>query len=319
MTDLQVLFSFVSAIALFLFGLEGFSRQIEEAGGERLRQWLARATRNRFAAAAIGAVVTALVQSSSAVTSLTVALVDRGTLVFRSALGVLLGANVGTTTTAFLVSFKLTGVGPVFISIGALLAAIGPRTWRAAGKAVFFFGLVLFTLDLISESLAPVRGDPRITGLLALAEDPWVGVLAGAAITAIVQSSSVTTGLCVVLAQQGVLQAEAAIYVVVGANVGTTVTALVAGAGMGSLARRTAVINTGFNVLGALLFAPVLVIFAAAVVRAAGTPDVAVALAHLMFNAVTAGVLLVAMPLYAGRLEAWATRGLQADPPPGAD
>jgi Na/Pi-cotransporter len=218
---------------------------------------------------------------------------------------------VGTTTTAFPVSFKLTGVGPVFISLGALLSGIGPRSWRPAGKALFFFGLVLFTLDLISEALAPVRSDPRISGLLALAGDPWVGVLAGAAITAIVQSSSVTTGLCVVLAQQGVLGAEAAIYVVVGANVGTTITALVAGSGMGTLARRTAVINTGFNVLGALLFAPVLVIFAAAVVKAAGTPDMAVALAHLLFNAVTAGLLLVIMPLYAGRLEAWAMRGVQ--------
>lgn len=306
MTEWQWIFSALSAVVLFLFGLSGFSHELMTAGGERLRAWLGRATANRFGAALLGAGFTAFIQSSSAVTSLAIALVDAGVLGFRNALAVLLGANVGTTATAWLVSLKLTALGPMALTLGAVVSAIAPGRWKPAGKVIFYFGFVLFALDLIGVALAPLRNTPAVLDVLAQASNPWIGVMAGIVITAALQSSSVTTGLAVVLVQQQVLTAQAAVYLVVGSNVGTTVTGLLASLSMGSLARHTAIINTGFKLAGALMFAPVLVLFAQAVVERTPTPDMAVAAAHLVFNVVSSTLFLVLLPAYAPRLERWA-------------
>lgn len=306
MTDWQWTFSVISAIALFLYGLSGFARELLDAGGQRLQAFLARATANRFAAALLGALFTAFIQSSSAVTSLAIALVDRRVLGFTAALGVLLGANVGTTATAWLVSLKLTALGPIALSVGALTSALAPMRWKPLGKVLFYFGVVLFTLDMIGTALMPLRDSPAIVELLSRANAPWIGVLTGIGITALLQSSSVTTGLAVVLVQQQVLSAEAAIYLVVGSNIGTTVTGMIASALMGALARKTALINTGFKVLGAAMFAPMLVLFAQTVARLSPTPEMAVAWAHLVFNLVSSVLFLVFLPLYVAPLERWA-------------
>ncbi|MCY1235228.1 Na/Pi-cotransporter II-related protein [compost metagenome] len=308
MTDWQWIFSAVSAIALFLYGLSGFSRELLEAGGTRLQQWLHRATSNRFVAALLGAGFTALIQSSSAVTSLAIALVDGGVLSFSASLAILIGANVGTTATAWLVSLKLTALGPIALSLGALLSALAPARWKPIGKVLFYFGFVLFALDLIGTELLPLRNNPAVVTALAQAGSPWIGVLAGIVITALLQSSSVTTGLAVVLVQQQVLATEAAIYLVVGANIGTTVTGLIASASMGTLARKTALINTGFKLAGAALFAPALVLFAQTVARHAPTPEMAVAMAHLIFNVLSSALFLILLPLYVKPLERWARR-----------
>ncbi|MDZ7867132.1 Na/Pi symporter [Acidovorax sp.] len=309
MTDWQWIFSAISAIALFLYGLSGFSRELLDAGGQRLQDFLQKATANRFAGAALGALFTALIQSSSAVTSLAIALVNSGVLGFGASLAVLLGANVGTTATALLVSLKLTALGPIALSLGALTSALAPVRWKPLGKVLFYFGFVLFALDLIGAALLPLRESPAIVGLLSQAGTPWIGVLAGIGITALLQSSSVTTGLAVVLVQQQVLATEAAIYLVVGANIGTTVTGLIASASMGTLARKTALINAGFKVVGAALFAPMLVVFAQTVARLSPTPEMAVAWAHLIFNLVSSVLFLVFLPLYVGPLERWARPG----------
>lgn len=220
MTTLQTLVAALAAVALFLYGLDGFSRELRAVGGEALKAWLGRVTASRWLGFAVGAAV----------------------LSFRASLGVLLGANVGTTATAWLVSFKLTGIGPVFIVLGALLSALPTRA-GVAGKAVFYFGLIFFALDLIAAQLAPLRDEPQLRAWLGYAATPAVGVFFGVAITALIQSSSVTTGLVILLVQQGLLPPEAAIPVVVGANVGSMSTALVASLAMGRVARATAATN----------------------------------------------------------------------------
>ncbi len=204
MTAYQGLFAAVSAIVLFLYGLQGFSRELQTVGGAALQSWLGRMTAIRWGGFIIGAAATAIVQSSSAITALAVALVDSGVISFQASLGILLGANVGTTATAWLVSFKLTGIGPLFIVLGAILSAV-PVRLRIIGKAVFYFGLIFFALDLISAELKPLQDRPAFREWLALAEIPWKGVLAGIFFTALVQSSSVTTGLSILLVQQGIL------------------------------------------------------------------------------------------------------------------
>jgi phosphate:Na+ symporter len=293
MSNLRILFAAISAIVLFLYGLEAFSREIQAVGGETLRKWLGRLTESRWRAVVLGAVATAIIQSSSAVTSLTVALVDAGTMTLRSSLGVLLGANIGTTSTAWLVSLKLTGIGPFFIVLGTALSAM-PTRFKVLGKAAFYFGFIFFSLDLVSFTLKPLAQSPLFAEVLSRSSTPIMGVLAGVAVTAIVQSSSITTGLCILLVQQAILPATAAIPIVIGANVGTTATALVASIKMQKTARQVALANLCFNTFGVVLFLPFLGWFATKVVDFAGEPGTAVAWAQLIFNlAMTLAVLIL--------------------------
>ena len=283
MTDFQLAVAALAAVVLFLHGLHGLSRELQRVGGEPLRLWLARTTRSRLAGFALGAGATAVLQSSSAVSAIVVTLVEGGTLAFRGALPVLLGSNVGTTATAWLVTLQLTQIGPVAIVAGTLIGML-PWRIRVIGRMVFYFGFVMFALDLLSASLEPLHGDPRALALLAQADIPWRGVLGGALFTAAVQSSSVSTGLAILLVQQGLLTTPGAIAIVVGANIGTTTTALLAAAGAGPVARRTAMANLGFNVGGALLVLPVLGVATTLVLRVAGPGGATVATAHLLFN-----------------------------------
>ena len=302
MSDLRILFAAISAIALFLYGLEGFSREIQAVGGETLRKWLGRLTESRWRGVVLGAVATAIIQSSSAVTSLTVALVDTGSMTLRSSLGVLLGANIGTTSTAWLVSLKLTGIGPFFIVLGTALSAM-PTRFKVLGKAAFYFGFIFFSLDLVSFTLKPLAQSPLFTEVLSRSSTPMMGVLAGVVVTAIVQSSSITTGLCILLVQQSILPATAAIPIVIGANIGTTATALVASIKMQRTARHVALANLCFNTFGVLLFLPFLGWFAAKVVGFAGEPGTAVAWAQLIFNLVMTLAVLILLRIFRRRVE----------------
>lgn len=313
-TGFQIAVAALTGVVLFLHALQGFSREVQKTGGEWLRRGLGLGANQRGVAFLIGASATALLQSSSATSSLTVALVDAGVIGFRASLGILLGANVGTTVTAWLVSFKLTGIGPFFIIFGTLLSLL-PLRFRVFGKALFYFGLIFFTLDLISASLSPLHTHPTWQALLAWANTPWTAVLVGAVATLLVQSSSVVVGLAVLLAQQGLLPAEAAISMALGSNIGTTSTALIASAAMRGAARSAAIANLVFNSIMLALLLPVLpwvVAFAAASVPRA---DLAVALTHLLFNLAMAMLFL---PLLRP-LDPWLRRfepAVQAEPPP---
>lgn len=302
MSNLRILLASASAIVLFLYGLEGFSHEIQRAGGATLNKWLGELTKSRWRGVLLGAVATAIVQSSSAVTSLTVALVDAGTMSFGSSLGVLLGANVGTTSTAWLVSLKLTSIGPFFIVFGTLLSAF-PSRFKMLGKVAFYFGFIFFSLEIVSFTLKPLAQYPLFTELLGRSSTPVKGVLAGLFITAIIQSSSITTGLCILLVQQNLMPVAAAIPVVIGANIGTTATALVASIKMQKTARRVAVANLCFNTFGVLLFLPFLKRFALEVTELAGDPGMAVAWAQLIFNVVMVFAVLLMLRLFHRRLE----------------
>jgi phosphate:Na+ symporter len=302
MSNLRVLLASVSAIVLFLFGLEGFSQELQRAGGPTLNKWLEKLTGSRWRAVLLGAVATAVIQSSSAVTSLTVALVDAGSISFRSSLGVVLGANVGTTSTAWLVSLKLTSIGPFFIVLGALLSAL-PIRLKMLGKVAFYFGFICFSLDVVSFTLKPLAESPVFTELLSRSSSPLAGVIAGLLITAIVQSSSITTGLCILLVQQNLMPVTAAIPIVIGANIGTTTTALIASIKMQNTARRVALANLYFNVFGVLLFLPFLRPFALRTVQLTGDPGMAVAWAQLIFNLVMVFAVLVLLRLFHRQVE----------------
>jgi phosphate:Na+ symporter len=267
-----------------------------------LRAGLGRVTSNRWKAFAVGAVATAMLQSSTAVTSLAVSMVDAGLLSFVASLGVVLGANLGTTSTAWLVAFKLTGIGPIFIVIGALLSVL-PWRFKLFGQSVFYFGLIFFTLELISASLGPVKGHPAIKEALAYARQPFLGVLLGMLFTVIVQSSSVTTGLAILMVQQGILPAEAAIPIAIGSNAGSPSTALIVSATMTRTARATALANLFFNFSATLVFLLFLRPFSRWVLDVAHGPGDAVALAHFLFNATMSVSFLLLLPKIAPVLE----------------
>src|SRR6267143_2989235 len=186
MSSFKILLTAISAIVLFLYGLEGFSQEIQRVGGAAFSNLLRRLTESRWRSVMLGAVATAIVQSSSAVTSLTVALVDAGAMSFRSSLGILLGTNVGTTSTAWLVSLKLTSIGPFFIVFGALLSAL-PIRLKMLGKVAFYFGFIFFSLDVVSFTLKPLAESPVFIEVLSRSRTPLAGVVAGLLITAIVQ------------------------------------------------------------------------------------------------------------------------------------
>jgi phosphate:Na+ symporter len=287
---------------LFLHSLQSFSREVRVLGRDRLREWLATATRHRLSGFALGAGFTALVQSSSAVSALTVSFVNAGLLTFPGSLSVMLGANVGTTVTAWLVSFKLTGLGAFAIILGTLLSAI-PGHARVLAKSVFYFGLIFLSLDLISTALAPFRDDPWLISLLADARVPWIGVLAGLVATVAVQSSSVTTGLVILLVQQGVLAPAAAVAIVIGANIGTCATGLIASIPMDRFAKRAAAANLLFNATGTALMFPFITPFAEFAIARFESPAIAVAMAHLSFNL---AIALLFLPVL-GPLGRWLT------------
>jgi len=288
----ELLFAIVPGLILFLYGIENFSKEIINSVGERFRETLGKLTKDRWRGAAFGALLTATVQSSAATTVIAVSLVNAGTISFASSLGVIVGANIGTTITAQLVAFKLTAFGPLFILVGFVWGLIGGR-YKFIGKPLFYFGLVFFGLELVSGSLDPIREDPQIISLISNLDNFFIALLVGVLFTTAVQSSSVTSGLMVVLASSGLLTLEQAIPVLLGANIGSTTTTLFASAKMDLWARRAATAHLLFNVAGVLIFIPLAGSLAAVVVDL--TPDVGrqVANAHLIFNVVTAVIFLV--------------------------
>lgn len=292
MNDVQLLIAAGSAIILFLFGLENFSREVERISGERFRAFLAKYTRNPLAGTVLGAGITATIQSSTATSVITVGLVNAGVISFASSLGLIMGANIGTCVTAQLIAFKLTALAPMFIIFGFLLSSFRNR-FALFGKSIFYFGFVFFSLNLVSATLKPLQDDPRMLGMLGQDQGILFAVLAGAVFSAAVHSSSVTTGLAVVLTQQGILSLNNAIPIIMGANIGTCVTAMLAAIKMERAAKRTALAHLFFNVGGVLMFIPLLPMINNYVKDLTMPAGNILANVHLVFNITTTAVFLL--------------------------
>lgn len=304
MTILQTVLLVFTYIVLFLYGLKAFSKEIQEAGAERMKQWLRRATSRSWLGFLIGALFTAVIQSSSAVSAMTVAMVDAGAISFVNSLGVLLGANVGTTSTAWLVSMKLTQIGPIFIVMGALISTL-PYRIQLVGKSLFYFGFILFTLQLLSDSLTPLRESPAVMSALQSADNVWFAALAGMLITALVQSSSVVSGLAIILIQNQLIGLEESVAIIIGSNVGTTSTALIASVKLSAAAKLSAMANFVFNLSGTLLFLPLIVPLSHLVSHISTTPAYQVAWAHIIFNTSVAVIFLIILKPFSRALLRW--------------
>jgi len=240
-------------LALFLYGMRKMTDSLKIAAGGMMKRMLARLTANRFTALLAGTLVTAVIQSSSVTTVLVVGFISAGLMSFPQSIGVILGANIGTTITAQIIAFKVTKYALVLIALGFLveLTAKNKRV-RHYGAMVMGLGLIFFGMELMSQATYPLRGYEPFIELMQTMENPLLGILFGALFTALVQSSSATAGVIIVLAGQGFISLETGIALVFGAGIGTCVTALAAAVGRPREALRAAVVHVIFNVLGVL-------------------------------------------------------------------
>lgn len=293
MENLHIFMAAVTAIILFVFGLDNFSKEIEKISGERFRKSLSNATRIPVVGVLIGAAVTALIQSSSATSVITISLVNAGVLSFKNSVGIIFGSNIGTTITAQLVAFKLTSFAPLIIILGFALSITRTRA-SIFGKTIFYFGFVFFSLNLISSSLQPLQSNEALITLLTQPQNPFYAILFGCLFTAVVQSSSVTTGLAIIFTQQGLLGLENAVPLIMGANIGTTATVLIAVFSMDVAAKKTAMSHFFFNLGGVVIFTPILLIFGDRLSLLNDHPAIALAQIHLIFN-VLASLIFIAL------------------------
>ncbi|RDH87259.1 MAG: NAD+ kinase [endosymbiont of Escarpia spicata] len=245
----------LGGLALFLFGMEQMAGSLKLVAGERMKVVLARLTTNRFMGALTGAFVTAIIQSSSVTTVLVVGFISAGLMSMAQSIGVIMGANVGTTITAQIVAFKIT-------KYALLMVAFGFGAWffskqdkiRHYGNMLLGLGLIFFGMSLMSDAMFPLRSYQPFLDLMATMENPLIGILIAAVFTALIQSSSATTGIVIVMASQGFITLPAGIALAFGANIGTCVTAMLASIGKKREAIRAALVHVIFNIAGVLLW-----------------------------------------------------------------
>lgn len=256
---IQLFLNLIGGLTLFLLGMEGLTASLRVAAGRQLKNLLAKATGNRFYGMFSGAVVTAAVQSSSITTVLLVGFGSVGLLSLSNSAGVILGANIGSTVTAQIIAFNVTQWGLLLVIIGFGLRFFKKREkLRNLGGLLLGLGLIFFGMDLMSNATRPLRDYPPFVDLMTKMDNPALGILSGLLFAAVVQSSAAATGLTIILATEGLLGINGAVAIILGANVGTCVTALLAAVGQPRQALRVALIHVFFNVGGVLVWLPFL-------------------------------------------------------------
>ena len=255
--DIQtVLFEFVGGLGIFLLGIKYMGDGLQKSAGDGLRDILDKFTSNPFLGVLAGIIVTVLIQSSSGTTVLTIGLVNAGFMTLRQAIGVIMGANIGTTVTAFVIGLDIGEYSLPIIAIGCfLLFFFKNQKVNAIGQAVFGFGALFFGLGLMSSGMSPLRSLETFHELtVSMSSSPILGVVIGTVFTMIVQSSSATIGILQGLFAEGAISLKAALPVILGDNVGTTITAIIASIGASVAAKRTAFTHVIFNVIGVFIF-----------------------------------------------------------------
>lgn len=242
-------------LALFLIGMDQMTNALKALAGHRLQRILSTLSGNRITGALTGAVSTAALQSSSVTTVLTVGFVSAELLTLTQAASVIIGANLGTTVTAQVIALNVSELSLGLLAVGAILwLFVSNRTWRESGRAAASLGLIFFGLQVMGDAMKPLASYEPVLDLLSGASSPWVALLVGAGVTALIQSSSATTGIVIAMAASGLIDLPTGIAVILGANIGTCITAVIAALGKGRDAMRTALIHVLVNLIGALIW-----------------------------------------------------------------
>ena len=251
----------IGGLGLFLYGMTLMSDSLEKAAGAKLRGILELFTKNRYVGIIVGIVFTAIIQSSSAATVMVVSFVNAGLMTLYQAIGVIYGANIGTTVTSQLVSFNLSQYAPVFIMVGVLMLMIFKNpTVKKAGEVVIGFGILFLGISTMSSSMGALKELPAIQNLFMSLDNRFFALLLGLIITAIVQSSSVTVSIVLLLAQQGLLPLKICFFIILGCNIGACMSAMLASLSGKKNAKRAALIHLLFNIIGSIIMAIILLI-----------------------------------------------------------
>lgn len=259
----EMLFMFFGGLGIFLFGIKSMGDGLQKSAGNRLRDILDKYTTNPFLGVLAGIIVTVLIQSSSGTTVITVGLVSAGFMTLRQAIGVIMGANIGTTVTAFIIGFDVGAYALPMIAIGAVfLFFFKKERFQHLGQVVFGLGALFYGLELMGDGMRPLRSSEYFIDLTqSMSDNPFLGVIVGTVFTVLVQSSSATIGILQELYAGGSIELDAALPVLFGDNIGTTITAILASIGASVAARRTAAAHVIFNLIGTVIFLVILPLF----------------------------------------------------------
>ena len=270
MTDVEMLFKFVGGLGMFLYGMHVMAEGLQKTAGGKMKKLLGVLTNNRILAVLVGAAVTAIIQSSSATTVMVVGFVNAGLLNLTQAVGVIMGANIGTTVTGWLVSmsewgafFKPETLAPLVIGFGAFgILFFKDEKKNEVSQIAVGFGVLFIGLSFMSGAIEPYRDAPIFEkAFQVVGQNPFLGILVGAVVTAVIQSSSASVGILQTLAINGMVNWNSAIFITLGQNIGTCVTALISSAGAQKNAKRAAVIHLLFNVMGTIIFGVIMFVF----------------------------------------------------------
>lgn len=296
-----LLLGLFGGMAIFLFGMDVSSEGLQKAAGDKMRVILGKLTNTPVMGVLVGTVTTAAIQSSTATTVMVIGFVSSTLMTLKQAIGVIFGCNIGTTVTVQLIAFNISEYAPLLIALGFFLSVIfgsKSQALKFGGEIIFGFGLIFFGMGLMSESMSPMRSVPAFTNLLAsFGENPFLGLLIATIFTGMIHSSGAAIGISIALATQGILTLKAAIVIAFGANIGTTVTAVIGSFSANRDGKRVALIHFIFNTVGVLLFMPFINQFTELMKFISdkmepGNISRAIANSHMFFNSINTLVFL---------------------------
>ena len=286
----------LGGLGLFLCGMQMMSSNLEAVAGDRLKGILEKLTSNRILGVLVGAVITAVIQSSSATTVMVVGFVNSGLMTLRQAVWIIMGANIGTTITGQLVALDIGTIAPLFAFAGIAIGMFSKkRNVQNVGSIIAGLGVLFIGLGMMSDAMVPMRDSEMFVNALTSFSNPLIGILAGAVFTAVIQSSSASVGILQALALSGLIDIHSAVFVLFGQNIGTCITSLIASVGMNRNAKRTTVIHFMFNVIGTIIFVTLCLVTPLTDVVAGWTPGhpaSQIANMHTLFNIVTTILLI---------------------------
>ena len=291
----SIVLGLLGGLALFLYGMQMMSSGLEAAAGNRMKGILERLTSNRLLGVAVGAVITAVIQSSSATTVMVVGFVNSGMMSLKQAVWVIMGANIGTTITGQLIALDVGAIAPLFAFVGvAMIVFLKKPQLHHYGSILAGLGVLFIGMEMMGTSMEPLREMPAFVNMVSTFSNPLVGIAVGAIFTAIIQSSSASVGILQALAVSGVVGLDTSVYVLFGQNIGTCITAVLAAIGTSRNAKRTTVVHLSFNIIGTILFTILcqvtpLVPFMQSLTD---NPAAQIANMHTLFNVVTTLLLL---------------------------
>ncbi len=250
----ELLLGLLGGLALFLYGMQMMSTNLEAAAGNKMKQILERLTSNRFLGVLVGAVITALIQSSSATTVMVVGFVNSGLMTLNQAVWVIMGANIGTTITGQLIALDVGALAPLIAFVGvAILVFVKNKKIQHIAGIVAGIGVLFIGMDMMSSAMSPLREEPQFVEMMTKFSNPLLGILVGAGFTALIQSSSASVGILQALAMSGVIDLHSAVFVLFGQNIGTCITAVLASIGTTRNAKRATAIHLLFNLIGTVV------------------------------------------------------------------